>query len=72
MGRRKTPPPHADAPSLELDEAAMRDLLAQAGDLVMRHITSLPSMPAALSDCSESRKSQAWVVQPGVMAAGYA
>ena len=44
MGRRKIPR-HTDAPSLELDEAAMRDLLAQAGELVVRHVASLPEQP---------------------------
>lgn len=44
MGRRKIPR-HTDAPSLELDEAAMRDLLAQAGELVIRHVASLKDQP---------------------------
>jgi aromatic-L-amino-acid decarboxylase len=44
MGRRKIPR-HEDAPSLELDEAAMRDLLSQAGELVVRHVASLPEQP---------------------------
>ncbi len=44
MGRRKIPR-HIDAPSLELDEDAMRDLLARAGELVVRHVASLPSQP---------------------------
>lgn len=44
MGRRKIPR-HADAPSLELDEAAMRDLLARAGELIVRHVASLPEQP---------------------------
>ena len=30
----------------------------------------MTSYPAPFSDAIESRKSQAWVVQPGVMAAG--
>jgi aromatic-L-amino-acid decarboxylase len=44
MGRRKIPR-HADAPSLELDEAAMRDLLSQAGELVVRHVATLSEQP---------------------------
>lgn len=44
MGRRKIPR-HADAPSLELDEPAMRDLLSQAGEHVVRHVASLPGQP---------------------------
>lgn len=44
MGRRKIPR-HTDPPSLELDEAAMRDLLDQAGERLVRHVMSLPSQP---------------------------
>jgi aromatic-L-amino-acid decarboxylase len=44
MGRRKYPR-HVDAPSLELSEDAMRDLLGRAGDLLVRHVASLPSQP---------------------------
>ena len=44
MGRRKIPR-HTDPPSLELDEAAMRDLLARAGEALVRHVMSLPDQP---------------------------
>lgn len=44
MGRRKIPR-HVDAPPLELSEAEMRDLLARAGEAVIKHVTSLPSQP---------------------------
>ena len=44
MGRRKIPQ-HVDAPSLELSEAEMRDLLQRAGEAVIKHVASLSSQP---------------------------
>lgn len=44
MGRRKVPR-HAPEAPLELDEPAMRHLLAEVGERVVQHVLSLPSQP---------------------------